>query len=72
MDQSTRAVSSYVRKELATSLRSRHPYTLNLLIGGVEPKTGTPELYWLDYPQLCSARIRVLFLHEYHGSILEA
>ncbi|TPX66227.1 hypothetical protein CcCBS67573_g07902 [Chytriomyces confervae] len=53
MDLSTRAVSSYVRKELATSLRSRHPYTVNLLIGGVDPKTGTPELYWLDYLSSC-------------------
>ncbi|KAI8618791.1 nucleophile aminohydrolase [Chytriomyces sp. MP71] len=52
-DLSTRAVSSYVRKELATSLRSRHPYTVNLLIGGVDPKTGTPELYWLDYLSSC-------------------
>jgi 20S proteasome subunit beta 4 len=22
---------------------------VNLLIGGVDPKTGQPELYWLDY-----------------------
>ncbi|ORY38121.1 N-terminal nucleophile aminohydrolase [Rhizoclosmatium globosum] len=49
MDLSTKAVASYVRKELATSLRSRNPYTVNLLIGGVDPKTGTPSLYWLDY-----------------------
>ncbi|KAJ1567521.1 Proteasome subunit beta type-2 [Cladochytrium tenue] len=43
------ATASFTRKELATSLRSRHPYTVNLLIGGVDPKTGAPELYWLDY-----------------------
>ncbi|KAJ3329893.1 Proteasome subunit beta type-4 [Blyttiomyces sp. JEL0837] len=46
---STKAVASFTRKELATSLRSRNPYTVNLLIGGVDPKTGHPELYWLDY-----------------------
>ncbi|KAJ3411542.1 Proteasome subunit beta type-4 [Chytridiales sp. JEL 0842] len=49
VDLSTKAVASYTRKELATSLRSRNPYNVNLLIGGVDPKTGRPELYWQDY-----------------------
>ncbi|KAJ3387490.1 Proteasome subunit beta type-4 [Entophlyctis sp. JEL0112] len=53
LDLSTKAVSSFVRKELATSLRSRHPYTVNLLIGGVDAKTGVPELYWIDYLSAC-------------------
>ncbi|KAJ3210388.1 Proteasome subunit beta type-4 [Entophlyctis luteolus] len=53
LDLSTKAVSSFVRKELATSLRSRHPYTVNLLIGGVDPKTGAAELYWIDYLSAC-------------------
>ncbi|KAJ3127341.1 Proteasome subunit beta type-4 [Physocladia obscura] len=53
LDLSTRAVSSYVRKELATSLRSRNPYTVNLLVGGVDPASGAPELYWLDYLSSC-------------------
>ncbi|KAJ6259903.1 Proteasome subunit beta type-4 [Drechslerella dactyloides] len=43
------SVASFVRSELASSLRSRHPYTVNMLIGGYEPKTETPMLYWLDY-----------------------
>ncbi|KAI9337040.1 nucleophile aminohydrolase [Zopfochytrium polystomum] len=49
LDLSTKAAASFTRRELATSLRSRHPYSVNVLIGGVDPKTGHPELYWLDY-----------------------
>lgn len=48
-DLSPSAVASFVRQELATSLRSRKPYTVNLLLGGVDPITHKPSLYWLDY-----------------------
>ncbi|KAF2666046.1 proteasome component Pre1 [Microthyrium microscopicum] len=43
------AVSSFVRSELAKSIRSKRPYNVNLLLGGVDPKTGEPSLHWLDY-----------------------
>lgn len=43
------AVASFIRGELARSLRSRKPYTVNLLLGGVDPITREPSLYWLDY-----------------------
>lgn len=43
------AVASFVRGELAKSLRSRKPYTVNLLLGGMDPITKEPHLYWLDY-----------------------
>ncbi|OJD18725.1 hypothetical protein AJ78_01262 [Emergomyces pasteurianus Ep9510] len=43
------AVANFVRGELARSLRSRRPYTVNLLLGGVDPITEKPSLYWLDY-----------------------
>jgi len=43
------AIAHFVRGELASSLRSRKPYNVNLLLGGVDPITGTPSLYWLDY-----------------------
>ena len=43
------AVASFVRGELARSLRSRKPYTVNLLLGGMDPITKRPHLYWLDY-----------------------
>ncbi|KAI9870861.1 MAG: Proteasome subunit beta type-4 [Pleopsidium flavum] len=43
------AVANFVRGELAKSLRSRKPYTVNLLLGGIDPITGKPSLYWLDY-----------------------
>lgn len=43
------AVANFVRGELARSLRSKHPYTVNLLLGGMDPITKQPHLYWLDY-----------------------
>ncbi|KAI9851689.1 MAG: Proteasome subunit beta type-4 [Thelocarpon superellum] len=43
------AVAHFVRQELASSLRSRKPYTVNLLLGGLDPITHQPSLYWLDY-----------------------
>lgn len=43
------AVASFVRGELAKSLRSKKPYTVNLLLGGMNPITNKPSLYWLDY-----------------------
>jgi len=43
------AVAHFVRGELAKSLRSKKPYTVNLLLGGMDPITKKPSLYWLDY-----------------------
>ncbi|KAK8047634.1 proteasome core particle subunit beta 4 [Apiospora saccharicola] len=43
------ALAHYVRGELASSLRSRKPYNVNLLLGGVDPITNKPKLFWLDY-----------------------
>ena len=43
------AVTSFVRGELAQSLRSRKPYMVNLLMGGIDPITNKPNLYWVDY-----------------------
>jgi len=43
------AVASFVRGEVARSLRSQRPYRVNLLLGGVDPVTGKPSLYWCDY-----------------------
>jgi len=43
------AVASFIRKELAKSLRSRNPYHVNLLVGGFDTTTNRPHLYWLDY-----------------------
>ncbi|EGF78575.1 hypothetical protein BATDEDRAFT_30482 [Batrachochytrium dendrobatidis JAM81] len=49
IELSTNAIASFTRMELATSLRSRNPYHVNVLIAGANPKTGAPELYWIDY-----------------------
>ncbi|KAI9891847.1 MAG: Proteasome subunit beta type-4 [Vezdaea aestivalis] len=48
-DLSPSATANFVRSELASSLRSRKPYTVNLLLGGVDPISNKPSLYWLDY-----------------------
>lgn len=44
-----KAASSWIRSQLADSLRSRHPYQVNLLLGGFDLPTSTPTLHWLDY-----------------------
>ena len=46
--------ASFVRTELAKSLRSRSPYTVNLLLGGFDARTDTPKLYWIDYLASCA------------------
>ncbi|CCD25180.1 proteasome core particle subunit beta 4 NDAI_0E03630 [Naumovozyma dairenensis CBS 421] len=46
---SPHAVSSFVRQELAKSIRSRRPYQANVLIGGFDTKKDTPGLYQIDY-----------------------
>ncbi|KKA27731.1 hypothetical protein TD95_001297 [Thielaviopsis punctulata] len=48
-DLSPTALAHFVRGELASSLRSRKPYNVNLLLGGVDPITQKPSLFWLDY-----------------------
>lgn len=46
---SPNAVAHFVRGELARSLRSRSPYMVNLLLGGMDPISQEPSLYWVDY-----------------------
>ncbi|KAF7792236.1 hypothetical protein EIP86_003271 [Pleurotus ostreatoroseus] len=43
------SAASWIRRSLADSLRSRHPYSVNLLLGGYDTRTYTPHLYWVDY-----------------------
>ncbi|GBB86921.1 hypothetical protein RclHR1_13370007 [Rhizophagus clarus] len=44
-----KAAATFTRKELATSLRSRHPYAVNLLIAGYDVTALSSQLYWIDY-----------------------
>ncbi|QEU61741.1 Pre1 [Kluyveromyces lactis] len=46
---SPHAASSFVRTELAKSLRSRKPFQVNVLIGGYDTKKEKAELYQIDY-----------------------
>jgi 20S proteasome subunit beta 4 len=43
------SAASWIRRSLAESLRSRSPYTVNLLIGGFDTADKSPHLYWVDY-----------------------
>jgi 20S proteasome subunit beta 4 len=43
------AAASWIRKTLAESLRSRHPYQVNLMLGGYDPASQDAHLYWIDY-----------------------
>lgn len=49
MELSPAATANFVRGELAQALRSRKPYTVNLLLGGYDKITDKPSLYWIDY-----------------------
>ncbi|KAI6647952.1 hypothetical protein LOD99_8280 [Oopsacas minuta] len=41
-------IADYIRYQLAKAIRSRHPYMVNVLVGGVNEE-GSSELYYLDY-----------------------
>lgn len=41
-------VAAFARKALADALRSRTPYAVNVLIGGVD-RDGRGRLFWMDY-----------------------
>jgi len=43
------AAASWIRRSIAQSLRSRKPYSVNLLLGGYDTELHTPHLYWIDY-----------------------
>ncbi|CAA90462.1 putative proteasome subunit beta type-4 [Schizosaccharomyces pombe] len=53
LNLSPEATASFTRKQLATSLRSRKPYQVNILLAGYETNLGKPELFWLDYLATC-------------------
>ncbi|THW52063.1 N-terminal nucleophile aminohydrolase [Aureobasidium pullulans] len=43
------ATASFIRTELAKALRSKRPYTVNLLLGGYDTINDKPTLHWIDY-----------------------
>ncbi|KAK6905662.1 hypothetical protein I203_106492 [Kwoniella mangroviensis CBS 8507] len=43
------SASAWIRRTLAESIRSRHPYSVNLLLAGYDTTTSKPHLYWIDY-----------------------
>lgn len=49
VELSPKATASFVRNQLATSIRSRKPYQVNVLLAGFDTRTGAPSLNWIDY-----------------------
>lgn len=49
IELSPNATASFVRNQLATSIRSRKPYQVNVLLGGYDVNTNTASLNWIDY-----------------------
>ncbi|CAD0112183.1 unnamed protein product, partial [Aureobasidium uvarum] len=41
--------ASFIRTELAKALRSKRPYTVNLLLAGYDTINDKPTLHWIDY-----------------------
>ncbi|KAF5209342.1 Proteasome subunit beta type-4 [Clavispora lusitaniae] len=64
---SPQATASFVRNQLATSIRSRKPYQVNVLIGGYDTKTGAASLNWIDY--LGTQAESSLCVHGYAASL---
>ncbi|VVT54723.1 uncharacterized protein SAPINGB_P004219 [Magnusiomyces paraingens] len=48
-EMSSTAIASYLRNEMANSLRSRKPYQVNMLLGSYDVRKEKPSLYWIDY-----------------------
>ncbi|KAI8089376.1 nucleophile aminohydrolase [Halteromyces radiatus] len=49
IELSPKSIATFTRREIADSLRSRHPYSVNMILGGYDTKTEKSELYWIDY-----------------------
>lgn len=49
VDLRLHSAASWIRNQLAEAIRSRHPYQVNMLLGGYDTPTSEPGLYWLDY-----------------------
>ena len=43
------STANFLRSELASSLRSRSPFQVNILLGGWDQINNCSKLYWMDY-----------------------
>ena len=61
-------VADFIRYQLAKAIRSRHPYMVNVLVGGVnDEEGGSSELYFLDY---LGTKAKVSLWVNYKGRIV--
>ena len=48
-EPSVEATAQFLRSEMASSLRSRSPFQVNVLMGGYDQIEKEAKLYWMDY-----------------------
>ena len=48
-EPSVEATAHFLRSELASSLRSKSPFQVNVLMGGYDQIEKQAKLYWMDY-----------------------
>ncbi|ODV97825.1 hypothetical protein PACTADRAFT_47676 [Pachysolen tannophilus NRRL Y-2460] len=48
-DLPPKAVNHFVRNQLASSIRSRKPYQVNVILAGYDEAKEEPSLSWIDY-----------------------
>lgn len=79
MELSPSATANFVRGELARALRSKRPYTVNLLLGGYDNIADKPTLYWIDYlaslapvPYAAHGYAQYVLPARFHQKCLEA
>ena len=46
---SINAAAAWIRRQMADYLRSRTPFRVNMLLGGLNPDGETASLYYMDY-----------------------
>ncbi|KAJ2512939.1 Proteasome subunit beta type-4 [Coemansia sp. RSA 2049] len=69
-DLTPKEVANFIRGELATALRSRGAYRVNVLVSGFDKVTGEPSIYWIDY---LAAMTKVPYgAHGYTAMVLYA
>jgi len=60
------AAANFTRRNLADYLRSRTPYSVNMLLAGFDADKKTPELYYMDY---LASMVKLPYAsHGYGGS----
>lgn len=68
-EMSPNGAATYIQRNMAQSLRSRHPYHVNMLVAGFDTQTNQPELYFIDY---LAALVKVPYAGHGYGGFFTA